>query len=102
MLRVKELLDWGAEVGEKGVQTLKEAGVSIPGVTEEEVFLFIPEVHEKPEVVIPAKAVLVEKVSVDSVDSVEKMEEAKQAVSGIDENPMDGIELHKGEKEAEE
>ena len=74
VLRVKELMAWGVEIGEKGIQTLKEAGISIPGVTEDELPLSIPEVHKGSEVHIPVKT-----------------------VPGIDENPMGGVDIQKGD-----
>ena len=86
-LRIKELMEWGVEIGDKGKQKLTEAGIIVPGVNDD---------------MVEEEAVSVEKVSVDSADSVDKMGEAKQAVLGLDENPMDGVELHKGEKETEE
>ena len=86
-LRIKELMEWGVEIGDKGKQKLTEAGIIVPGVNDD---------------MVEEEAVSVEKVSAGSVDSVGKMEEPKQAVLGIDENPMDGVELHKGEKETEE
>lgn len=77
VLRVKELMDWGVEIGEKGIQTLKEAGVSIPGLTDDESSLYLPGAHEESSVVIPVKT-----------------------VSGIDDNPKDGVDFHKGASEA--
>ena len=77
VLRVKELMGWGVEIGEKGIQTLKEAGVSIPGLTDDESSLYLPGAHEESSVVIPVKT-----------------------VSGIDDNPNDGVDFHKGASEA--
>lgn len=74
-LRIKELMEWGVEIGDKGKQKLTEAGIIVPGVNDD----------------------LVGEEAADSV-----AEKPKQAVLGFDENPMEGIELHKGEKETEE
>jgi hypothetical protein len=73
-LRIKELMEWGVEIGDKGKQKLTEAGIIVPGVNDD----------------------MVEEEADDSV-----AEEPKQAVLGFDENPMDGVELHKGKKETE-
>ena len=73
-LRTKELVEWGVEIGDKGKMKLTEAGIIVPGVNDD----------------------VVEEEAVDSV-----VEEPKQAVLGFEENPKEGIELHKGQKETE-
>jgi hypothetical protein len=73
-LRIKELVEWGVEIGDKGKMKLTEAGIIVPGVNDD----------------------LVEEETVASV-----VEEPKQAVLGFEENPKEGIELHKGQKETE-
>ena len=86
-IRIKELMEWGVEIGDKGKQKLTEAGIIIPGVNDD---------------MMEEEVVSVEKVSSDSVVSVDKMEEVKQAVLGFEENPMEVVELHKGKEKAEE
>lgn len=86
-IRIKELMEWGVEIGDKGKQKLTEAGIIIPGVNDD---------------MMEEEVVSVEKVSSDSVVSVDKMEEVKQAVLGFEENPMEVVELHKGKEETEE
>ena len=73
-LRIKELMEWGVEIGDKGKQKLTEAGIIVPGVNDD---------------------------LVGEEAAVSVAEEPKQAVWGFDENPMDGVELHKGEKETD-
>lgn len=59
-LRIKELVEWGVEIGDKGKMKLTEAGIIVPGVNDD----FVEE-----------EAVSVEKVSDDNAGSVGKMKE---------------------------
>ena len=73
-IRTKELLEWGVEIGDKGKQKLAEAGVIVKGVNDD--------------------------MAEEEVASVS--EEQEQVVAGIDVNPMEGVELHKGKKGTED
>lgn len=59
-LRIKELVEWGVEIGDKGKIKLTEAGIIVPGVNDD---------------LVEEEAVSVGKVSDDNADSVEKMKE---------------------------
>lgn len=59
-LRIKELVEWGVEIGDKGKMKLTEAGIIVPGVNDD---------------LVEEEAVSVGKVSDDNADSVEKMKE---------------------------
>ena len=71
-LRIKELVEWGVEIGDKGKMKLTEAGIIVSGVNDD---------------LVEEEAVSVGKVSDDNADSVEKMKEeleskAVKAVEG--------------------
>ena len=57
-LRIKELVEWGVEIGDKGKMKLIEAGIIVPGVNDD---------------LVEEEAVSVGKVSDNNADSVEKM-----------------------------
>ena len=59
-LRIKELVEWGVEIGDKGKMKLTEAGIIVPGVNDD---------------LVEEEAVSVGKVSDDNADSVVKMKE---------------------------
>ena len=59
-LRIKELVEWGVEIGDKGKMKLTEAGIIVPGVNDD---------------LVEEEAVSVGKVSDDNADSVGKMKE---------------------------
>jgi hypothetical protein len=90
-LRVKELLGWGEEITEKMLQQLGNAGVVIEGVNDD---LSGAEVKVEKEEKAPEKAFGGIKTELN--ETFEHVE-----IAGIDENPMDGVELHKGQKETE-
>lgn len=66
-LRIKELVEWGVEIGDKGKMKLTEAGIIVPGVNDD---------------LVEEEAVSVGKVSEDDADSVVKMKE--ETVKGVD------------------
>lgn len=59
-LRIKELVEWGVEIGDKGKMKLTEAGIIVPGVNDD---------------LVEEETVSVGKVSDDNADSVGKMKE---------------------------
>ena len=59
-LRIKELVEWGVEIGDKGKMKLTEAGIIVPGVNDD---------------LVEEETVSVGKVSDDDADSVVKMKE---------------------------
>lgn len=90
-LRIKELVEWGVEIGDKGKMKLTEAGIIVPGVNDD---LVEEEAVSKEEVRVVSKEELDGKTELS--ETFEHVE-----IAGIDENPMDGVELHKGLKETE-
>ena len=90
-LRIKELVEWGVEIGDKGKMKLTEAGIIVPGVNDD---LVEEEAVSKEEVRVATKEELDGKTELS--ETFEHVE-----IAGIDENPMDGVELHKGLKETE-
>lgn len=91
-LRVKELLGWGEEITEKMLQQLGNAGVVIEGVNDD---LFGAEVKAEKEEKVPEQ--VFGGVKTELNETFEHVE-----LVGIDEHPMDGVELHKGAKETED
>ena len=90
-LRIKELVEWGVEIGDKGKMKLTEAGIIVPGVNDD---------------LVEEEAVSKEEVRVDTKEELDGKTELSETfehveIAGIDENPMDGVELHRGEKETE-
>lgn len=59
-LRIKELVEWGVEIGDKGKMKLTEAGIIVPGVNDD---------------LVEEETVSVGKVSDDNAESVGKMKE---------------------------
>lgn len=59
-LRIKELVEWGVEIGDKGKMKLTEAGIIVPGVNDD---------------LVEEEAVSVGKVSDDNADSEKTMKE---------------------------
>lgn len=93
-LRVNELLAWGEEITEKMLQQLSNAGVVIEGVNDD---LFGGEFNiEKDGTRVATKDELDGKTM-----TVVEGDSMGGALAGIEENPMDGIELHKAESEIE-
>ena len=90
-LRIKELVEWGVEIGDKGKMKLTEAGIIVPGVNDG---LVEEEAVSKEEVRVATEEELDGKTELS--ETFEHVE-----IAGIDENPMDGVELHKGKKETE-
>ena len=90
-LRIKELVEWGVEIGDKGKMKLTEAGIIVPGVNDD---LFGGEVNIAKEVKAPEQ--VFGGIKTELSETFEHVE-----IAGIDENPMDGVELHKGYKEKE-
>ena len=90
-LRIKELVEWGVEIGDKGKMKLTEAGIIVPGVNDD---LVEEEAVSKEEVRVATEEELDGKTELS--ETFEHVE-----IAGIDENPMDGVELHKGKKETE-
>lgn len=91
-LRVNELLAWGEEITEKMLQQLGNAGVVIEGVNDD---LFGGEFNiEKDETRVATKDELDGKTM-----TVIEGGSMGGTLAGIEENPMDGIELHKLENE---
>ena len=90
-LRIKELVEWGVEIGDKGKMKLTEAGIIVPGVNDD---LVEEEAVSKEEVRVATKEELDGKTELS--ETFEHVE-----IAGVDENPMDGVELHKGKKETE-
>lgn len=91
-LRVNELLAWGEEITEKMLQQLNNAGVVIEGVNDD---LFGGEFNiEKDGTRVATKDELDGKTM-----TVVEGGSMDGTLAGIEENPMDGIELHKLENE---
>lgn len=91
-LRVNELLAWGEEITEKMLQQLNNAGVVIEGVNDD---LFGGEFNiEKDGTRVATKDELDGKTM-----TVVEGGPMDGTLAGIEENPMDGIELHKLENE---
>lgn len=91
-LRIKELVEWGVEIGDKGKMKLTEAGIIVPGVNDD---LFGSEVNVAKEEKAPEQ--VFGSIKTELNETFEHVE-----IAGVDENPMDVVELHKGAKETEE
>lgn len=90
-LRIKELVEWGVEIGDKGKMKLTEAGIIVPGVNDD---LFGAEVNVQKEEKAPEQ--VFGGIKTELNETFEHVE-----IAGIDEHPMAGVELHKGAKETE-
>lgn len=90
-LRIKELVEWGVEIGDKGKMKLTEAGIIVPGVNDD----LVEDEAVSKEVKAPEQ--VFGGIKTELNETFEHVE-----IAGIEENPKEGIELHKGAKETEE
>lgn len=91
-LRIKELVEWGVEIGDKGKMKLTEAGIIVPGVNDD---LFGAEVKVEKEEKAPEQ--VFGGIKTELNETFEHV-----GLAGIEENPKEGVEPHKGQKETED